>query len=164
MKTPMKTLGLIRIIGAAAATAAAVVTLAFAATVGQAARPPVIAWSPARARHLRLRDGQRRPGGLADVRAHQLWRLRHGHAEGFALGLGDVHDHGGRLHGDCSRPGQVVQRHRPVSPPPQPVRPRPCSPRTAQGQPPARASTSPELDAAPPARATSCWCSPGGQP
>ena len=46
MKTPMKTLGLIRIIGAAAATAAAVVTLAFAATVGQAARPPVIAWSP----------------------------------------------------------------------------------------------------------------------
>ena len=42
----MKTLGLIRIIGAAAATAAAVVTLAFAATVGQAARPPVIAWSP----------------------------------------------------------------------------------------------------------------------
>ena len=42
MKTPMKTLGLIRIIGAAAATAAAVVTLAFAATVGQAARPPVI--------------------------------------------------------------------------------------------------------------------------
>jgi hypothetical protein len=43
----MKTLGLIRIIGAAAATAAAVVTLAFAATVGQAARPPAIAWSPA---------------------------------------------------------------------------------------------------------------------
>ena len=42
----MKTLGLIRIIGAAAATAAAVVTLMFAATVGQAARPPVIAWSP----------------------------------------------------------------------------------------------------------------------
>jgi hypothetical protein len=42
----MKTLGLIRIIGAAAAPAAAVVTLAFAATVGQAARPPVIAWSP----------------------------------------------------------------------------------------------------------------------
>ena len=46
MKTPMKTLGLIRIIGAAVATAAAVVTLMFAATVGQAARPPVIAWSP----------------------------------------------------------------------------------------------------------------------
>ena len=47
MKTPMKTLGLIRIIGAAAATGAAVVTLMFAATVGQAARPAVIAWSPA---------------------------------------------------------------------------------------------------------------------
>src|SRR5438874_6708175 len=47
MKTPMKILGLIRIIGAAAATTAALVTLAFAATVGQAARPPAIAWSPA---------------------------------------------------------------------------------------------------------------------
>ena len=46
MKLPMKTLGLIRIIGAAAATAAAVVTLVFAATVGQAARLPAIAWSP----------------------------------------------------------------------------------------------------------------------
>jgi hypothetical protein len=46
MKTPMKTLGLIRIIGAAAATTAAVITLAFAATVGQAARLPSIAWSP----------------------------------------------------------------------------------------------------------------------
>ena len=42
----MKTLGLIRTIGATVATAAAVVTLAFAATVGQAARLPAIAWSP----------------------------------------------------------------------------------------------------------------------
>ena len=46
MKTPRKTLGIIRIIGAAVATAAAVVILAFAATLGQAARLPAIAWSP----------------------------------------------------------------------------------------------------------------------
>jgi hypothetical protein len=44
--TPMKTLGLIRIIGATAATAAAVLTLMFTATLGQAAGPPSIAWSP----------------------------------------------------------------------------------------------------------------------
>jgi hypothetical protein len=42
----MKTFGLIRIIGATVATAAAVITLAFAATVGQAAGLPAIAWSP----------------------------------------------------------------------------------------------------------------------
>jgi centrosomal CEP192-like protein/low-density lipoprotein receptor class B len=46
MKTSMRTLRLIRIIGATAATSAAVVTLAFAATLGQAARLPAIAWSP----------------------------------------------------------------------------------------------------------------------
>src|SRR5882724_12762668 len=43
MKTPLRTLGLIRTIGA---TAAAVVTLMLAATVGQAAGLPAIAWSP----------------------------------------------------------------------------------------------------------------------
>jgi Cep192 domain 4 len=44
--TPMKILGLIRVIGAASATAAALLTLMLAATVGQAARLPSIAWSP----------------------------------------------------------------------------------------------------------------------
>ena len=42
-------------------------------------------------------------------------------------------------------------------PPPQPAKPRPRWPRTPQGQPPALASPSKELDTAPPARATSSW-------
>ena len=46
MKTPMKTLGLIRTIGATVATTAAIVTLMFTATLGQAAGLPAIAWSP----------------------------------------------------------------------------------------------------------------------
>ena len=154
MKTPMKTLGLIRIIGAAAATAAAVVTLAFAATVGQAARPPVIAWSPASPFDYGTVDV-----GQADSQTFALTNSG-GSATGMlSVTLGGAAEFtitADACSGTALGPGKTCNVM--VQYPPRPAKAWPRSRRTVRNHPPAQASSSPELDSAP-ARATSS-CTP----